>query len=295
MRYILARPFARSANISLTSLVALIGLFSPLTWGQIIISTPAVPYFEDFNDLSTNDATWTSNSTVAGIYAAGTSTITPSYRLQNTPKTSFGVNGVNSESDRALGISLIDNGSSDTVWYAMRFVNNTGVTLNSLSVSYYAERYWAYTDSATRFNEGFEFYGAVNPVITARPDGLEWVRQTSLDYTPAEGIVTDSPGNRFFSVSANAWSVDGNHPDYRTFITGTLAINGGLANGQEYWLLWGNAVFGLSKISDGIAVDDLTVTFATSAIPEPSAYAALAGMLMLALAGLRRRRVPAAC
>jgi hypothetical protein len=167
--------------------------------------------------------------------------------------------------------------------------------MRCVSVSYYAERYWAYLNSDFRLNEGFEFYGAVDPVITARPDGAEWVRQTGLDYTPAEGIVADSPGNRFFSASPNAWSVDGNHPDYRTFITGTLAIDGGLANGQEYWLLWGNSVFGLGKISDGIAVDDLTVTFSTSVIPEPSAYAAFAGLLTLALTGLRRRRAsPAA-
>jgi hypothetical protein len=296
MHFDYARSGSRPLNTSLVALV-LLGtiLGTSQATAQILISSPGSTYLEDFDDLSTDDASWSSNSTIAGLYAAGTPTITPSFRLQGTPKTSFGVNGVNIATDRALGISLIDNGNSTTVWYALRFINDTGVTLNSLEVGYYAERYWAYLDTGLRFNEGFEFYGAVNPAITARPDGAEWVRHAGLDYTPTFGIVAESLANRFFSASANAWSVDGNSGDYRTFISGTLAIDGGLADGQEYWLLWGNDVFGLGKISDGIAVDDLTVTFSTGVIPEPSSYAAFAGLLTLAVAGfLRRRASPAA-
>lgn len=252
---------------------------------QISITAADVALTQSFDSLSQNLSTWTSNSTLPGVYAGGTGQITPAYRDGSIAKTSYGVGG-----DRALGMSLMDNVNSDTVWYGFRYVNDTGVTLHSVEITYFVERYFGWKDEAYRFDEGFRVYTAVNPAITGRPEGPEWSRRESLEYHPPSGPVPDSAGTIF--EFSQYYYFDGNHADYRTERNAVLGIAGGLAHGEEYWIMFGNSVSEVvsgETNSDGIAIDDLSVTFSTTAIPEPASAAALLAAGALACAALRRR------
>lgn len=259
---------------------------------QISITAADVALTQSFNSLTTSVGSWTSNSTLTGVYAGGDGQITSAYRDGMTEKTSFGMNYTNPASDRALGMSLMNNINSDTVWYGFRYVNNTGLTLHSVEITYFVERFFGWADQATRFAEGFQVHTAVNPSITGRPEGPEWQRRAGLEYHPDFGPVSGSDGPA--TLFSGVYYFDGNHADYRTERNAVLTIGGGLAHGEEFWIMFGNTVSDVedgTTNADGVAIDDLSVTFSTAAIPEPASAAALLGLgaLVAVVAGRRAR------
>lgn len=261
---------------------------------QMSIESPGVALTQDFNSLGTNPSTWSSNSTLPGVYAGGDGQMTSGYRNNLIEKTSYGISYTNPASDRALGMSLLDNWDSSSVWYGFRFVNNTGETLFSVEISYAVERYYGWADEGTRFTEGFRFYTAINPVSESlgNPYDPEWQRRPSMEYHPVAGPVSGSDGPQ--TLHNGVYYFDGNHADYRTLITGTLNIYGGLADGGEYWIMLGNNVLDAAsplRNADGLGIDDLSVTFSTSlaAVPEPSTYVLFVGLGVLGLVLWRRK------
>lgn len=258
---------------------------------QISISAADVALTQNFDSLPTSGTgSWVSNSTLPGVYAGGDGQITPAYREGSIEKTSFGLNYTNPASDRALGMSLLGNINSDTVWYGFRYVNDTGSTLNSVAISYFLERFYGWADESTRFDEAFRVYTAVNPSTTGNPSGPEWMRQASLEQHPDLGPVPGSSGPA--TLGSGVYYFDGNHADYRTGLNAVLSIPGGLAHGEEYWIMFGNSVAevaGDKTISDGVAIDDLSVTFSAAAIPEPANAATLLAFGALASVARRRR------
>ncbi len=272
--------------------VAILMAVTGAVFAQFSITMADVPITENFNSLPRSGiSSWSSNETLTGVYAGGDSQITTGYRDGSIEKTSFGINFTNPASDRALGMSLLGNINSDTVWYGFRFVNNSRVTLHSVEIGYFVERYFGWADESTRFTEGFQVYTAENPSTTGNPSGPEWVRRTSLEFHPGPGPVPNSTGPA--TLSSGVYFFDGNNVDYRTERNATLAISGGLASGAEYWIMFGNSVAGVldgKTISDGVAIDDLTVTFSTAVVPEPASVAAAFGLLALVGAAVRRWR-----
>ena len=256
---------------------------------QLSISSDGETYTQDFDDLSSSYlSSWGNDSTLPGWFS-GKSSTTSAYRNTAFPVVSYGTSTVPGE--RALGMSLT--GNDDTVWLSARFTNDTGMVLNSFVVSYFVEQYYGFGDSNHRFAEGMQFWTAVDPAITGRPEGAEWHRHQALEYFPVESVVAGSTGNLGFSNFLGAEILNGNHSDYRTLVSGTVLLAGGVAPGETLFLMWGNSSYGNGDrlISDGIAIDDLSVTFssAATAVPEPSAGAIFGGLTVLGMAVSRRR------
>ncbi len=162
---------------------------------------------------------------------------------------SFGVAGVNPATDRALG-SIPTNALGDII-YGFQFTNNTGATINNLTISYTGEQYRrGGNTTAPTPPERLQLSYAVNPTSV-----------TSGTYTTVPSLDFNSP------QYGAAGALDGNATANRTAIAATaFNITGGLADGQTLIIRFTDANDAGSD--NGLAVDDFSVTFA--AVPEPS-------------------------
>ena len=95
-------------------------------------------YVQNFNSLAgSGTVNWTNNITLPGWYAAkgnadGTTYIGGSGTAATGSLYSFGTNGVNPASDRALGSVA----STSTAYaYGVRFINDTGLAATNITIS----------------------------------------------------------------------------------------------------------------------------------------------------------------
>ena len=204
------------------------------------------PYSQNFDSLSSSNATWTDSTSLTGWYAAYSSstltTITAGTGSSNTGSLySF---GATASSDRALGST--SSNTPGTIFYGARFFNDTGATISSLSVNYIGEQ-WRNGGNTTPQKLDFAYQiGATS--ITAGT----WTDVNSLDFT--------SP-----VATATLTALDGNASTNRISLSSSFT-GFSLAAGQEIWLRW-------SDINDagndhGLAIDNLQVS--TSALPGVS-------------------------
>jgi DNA/RNA endonuclease G (NUC1) len=215
------------------------------------ITTFGSPLTENFDTLAaTPTATplaWTDNSTIPGWY-----TNQATYRAidgnSNTGSVySFGSAG---STDRALG-SVGSSGTNDVYW-AVKFVNNTGGTITSLSVSYVGEEWRAGGCTPTPCTPAaqtvdFQYQVANTGVITdANIPSTNWLDHDPLDFTsPVTGTQTGVP-------------LDGNAAANRTALASTITFATPVNNGQEIWLRWKD--INHANNDHGLAIDDLSVT-----------------------------------
>jgi predicted extracellular nuclease len=231
-------------------LLAALAFAAPPVAAQILLTTPGVPYTQDFNTLAQTGLTnvWTNNVTpLVGWYAAfqtGTLTV---YRADTGSSNtgalySYGVAGTNPITDRALG--SVSSGTPVTIFYAVRFANNTGAPVGSLAIAYNGEQ-WRNGGNATAQKLTFEYQVAAPATITgANNPTTGWIGFPSLDFTGPIATVT-------------AGALDGNAAANRTALSATLTFLIPVAAGQEIWLRW-------RDINDtgndhGLAIDDLSV------------------------------------
>ena len=212
------------------------------------ITTLDAPLSENFDTLASagTNLAWTDNSTIPGWYSsratynAGTGSSTTGALY------SFGVAGTNPATDRALG--GLASGGTGTIFFGVRFVNNTGNTITSLDVSYNGEQ-WRKGGSSTTPDvaqtDDFQYQVANAGVITAiNTPTTGWVDHDPLDFTsPVFGSVT-------------ATALDGNAAANRTAKSSTITLTVG--PGQEVWLRWRD--IDNANNDHGLAVDDLVVT-----------------------------------
>ena len=215
------------------------GVTASLAAGTIALVTAGVAYTQNFDSLSnvsnstTNDLTiqgWGLSETGGGLfdndkYSVGTGS-------SNAGDTySFGAAG---STERALG--SIQSVTTVPVIGA-NFVNNTGLTLNSLLVSYTGEQ-WR--------------LGA-----TGRIDRLDF--QYSLDATDlTTGTWSDVDALDFASLSTSTvGALDGNAAANRASIS--QSINGlSILPGTQFWIRWNS--FDAAFADDGLAIDDFSIT-----------------------------------
>ena len=198
------------------------------------------PYSQEFNLLanSSTSNSWIDDSTILGWYANRTSYAAGTGSSNTGALYSF---GSVSASDRALG--SVASGTTGTIFWGVRFVNNTANTISSLNIGYVGEQ-WRNGSSTTTpsLAQKLDFQyqiGASN--LTSGT----WIDFDPLDFTsPIFGTTSSS-------------ALDGNAAANRTNLSASLS-NLALAPGQEIWLRW-------SDINDpnndhGLAIDDFNIS-----------------------------------
>ncbi len=206
-----------------------------------------------------------------GTKLAGTGTTATGLTASDGSATSGGIYsfGATGDLDRALG--AIASGTN-IMGFGFRLVNGTTDTVDSITVAFTQENWRSSTATTNTLASSFSFDQALVPAgfLTNIPS---FTAQTSLDLV----------GPPF--VAANGL-LNGNDPLNQAVRTFTFT---GLnwTPGQQFFLRW-------LDVNDtgsdaGLAIDNLSLTFTTVAIPEPTT----AGLGLIGLAGMlvaRRRR-----
>ncbi|HET9479554.1 MAG TPA: lamin tail domain-containing protein, partial [Pyrinomonadaceae bacterium] len=212
------------------------------------ITTLEAPLTENFDTLASTGTgiAWTDNSTIPGWYSSRVTYNSGTGSSNAGALYSFGVAATNPVTDRALG--SVGSGSTGTVFWGVRFVNNTGNTITSLDVNYNGEQWrTGGSSSATPSvaqTADFQYQVANAGVITAiNTPSAGWLDHDALDFT--------SP---IFGTAASA--LDGNAAANRTAKSSTITLT--VAPGQEVWLRWRDIDH--ANNDHGLAVDDLSVT-----------------------------------
>lgn len=206
----------------------------------INLSTVYSQNFDSLTNLGSNN-TWTDDSTIPGWYS-NRSTYTAGTGSSNTGSLySFGNAG---STERALG--SLASGTTATIYYGVRLINDTSNTINALNINYTGEE-WRNGGNTTPQRLDFQYQiGATN--ITSG----SWTDFDALDFTSP--IATSTAG-----------ALDGNAAADRTTLSSTLS-GLTLAPNQEIWLRWQD----LNDIGNdhGLGIDDFSVS-ATNAPPPP--------------------------
>ncbi len=210
------------------SLICL-GLINVPAWGQINLTTTGIAYTQDFNTLadtglsSVTPTGWAfseSGSNANNTYAANDGT-------NNAGNTySYGSTG---SPDRAFG-GLQSSSLVPTI--GAIFINNTGVTITSLAVSYFGEEWRCGT---TGRNDSILFQLSF--------DSSAWTRFPALDF-----------------VSPNVSTVgakNGNDSTNRRTVSSTIS-GFVIPQGMTFFIRWNDA--NASGADDGLAVDDFSLT-----------------------------------
>jgi hypothetical protein len=278
-RFVIYCKLSASLHRGLWTAVAVVSGFCAPVSGAISVSTVDQVYMEDFDSLrSSGNGSWDNDDTLTGWYSTWVSISAYPFGV-GYPLVSYG----SSSDDRALGMSL---GSTSYVTFGVALVNNTGSTIQSVSVSFYGEQWYSNT------NSGADPGGLAFRYRTGGSAGVGGIFTdvAALNYDPASGVISESGGN--YGLNGQGYYLtNGNHSDYRTLITHTFAIDGGWETGENLMLIWdASYAYPADRAPDGLAIDDLEVTFSTSAVPEPAAYGLYVAMVMAGMIGWRRRR-----
>src|SRR5215204_4531036 len=223
--------------IAAVSIWKLTPLSSALTNGGVMTSINS-PLTENFDTLAQSGTfmTWADNTTVPGWYSSR-STYNSGTGTSNTGSLmSYGKTPV---SDRALG-SLASVGTG-TVAFGTRLINNTGVTITSLNISYAGEQ-WRNGGNTTPQALEFQYQVVNSNAISNINDGA-WTTFNALSFTSLINTATSS-------------SLDGNLAANRAQKTASLTVN--VNQNQEIWLRWVD--IDDSGNDHGFGIDDLSVT-----------------------------------
>ncbi len=212
-------------------------LFAVTTNAQISISTNGTAFTQDFNTLAntgtnaitTLPAGWTFFETGSG----SNTTYTADNGGSNSGNTySY---GSTSATDRAIG-TLLSGSVTSTI--GASFINNTGLAINSIAISFAGEQ-WR--------------LGA-----TARPDRLEFQYSTNAT-TLLSGTYAAETNLNFTAptTTGTAGALDGNVTANRTNISFTIT-GLSISPGSTFWIKWND--FNATGADDGLAIDDFSIT-----------------------------------
>ena len=261
--------------------VALAGLVTSAASAQISINSTVFGYTQDFDSLTQSGTaiTWTNNASIDGSaglagWHANASTTPDPFQIIGTAGASTTTGQLKSYgystggTDRALG--TLPGDTSGAMRLAVQFVNNTAETFTGFSVSYDGEQ-WRSSSAVqnNNFTVAYQIFNAGAGSISA--SGYIIVPELEFN-TPNDG--------------GTAQSLDGNAAINRVAGISASISSIALAPGQELWIRWFDS--NSTGIDHGIAIDNFS--FSVSAVPEPSSFAALAGLGALGCVALRRRR-----
>lgn len=245
-------------------------LLASQSWAQsITITGTSLIYTQNFDGMT---STGPSSSTPTGWFvgAVGTGTngavsltvVTNSIGSATTGTNyNFGVAGVNPVTDRALG--SIASGTGNTRVSEARFFNDTGLTIDNLTLTYDGEQW---RDGGS---------GAVTNFLTVH------FSLDGINFTPmGDSFTFQGPKN-----TGTAGALDGNAAANRVAgISGSFATN--ILAGSTFYIRWVD--INNTGSDHGLAIDN--VILGASVIPEPSTLVLVgAGLLGFAVLGRRRR------
>ena len=238
-----------------TALQLLFLLTSFHCFSQVAITDPAEIYTQDFNSLSTvgldnSYATlpfgWTSKeygSNANMEYRADFGS------LAGGDLYSYGAELGSDSTERALG--SVGSGSNYNIHYGISFVNESSDTINSITLSYTGELWRVGNADRSTFNDTLHFSFSVNADSIDNP-GFTAFSELSF-VSPA------NPGD-----PRNQINVDGNASEQQVFIEQTIDVT--VAPNDTLWLKWFD--FNSSSFDDGLAIDDLALTFHTESMVD---------------------------
>lgn len=287
-------PLSLSRAIALTLVT---GLCAISAHGQVSYSVVDSTYTQNFDkvggysDSGVNSYTMVfgSNTTFAGWYASNVSWngTAFSYADVTSARVSIGSDSTvqslfifrpsasASRYEGALGSIPIDANSGGTIsreiggiYYGVQIVNNTTTTLTSFSFGYTGEQ-WGWGSS-----------GANALTVSYQIGGTD---MTSGAWVGVAGATFNSP--LFSNPTSGVSSLNGN--DVANQVTLAQTITGvTIAPGESIWIRFFDV--NNTGYDQGLAVDNFW--FTTSAVPEPSTYAVIAGVGMMLAAGWKRRQ-----
>lgn len=235
-------------------------LFFPITnaLAQISFTASGSSYTENFNALpNTPDGstiTWTDNSTISGFY------VSPSaVRVESSTSSMSNTGGpyiIASGTDRSIGSRASGTSPNNNIFIGVRFKNNTGLTLQSIQVSYYGEQ-WSIAENGVQANALFFHYQKSSSSITSLTSG-SWTAVSALNfsqlYTSAQSA--SMGGTACSGTSNQCLSLNGNLSSNRVLMT--TAFNVTLNPGDEIMLRWNDP--DNTSNDHHLQIDDLIVT-----------------------------------
>jgi len=210
---------------------------------QIVISTLGTPHSQNFDGMTTSDVDLFDEITGAlpGFHFlrefGNTNPNVGSADDGSGTAGGFKNYGQSLQLDRALG--LLPDATTGTMRTGIRFVNNSGLPINSIEVTYTGEQ-WRDNGSQSPQTMVFAYRADVNV----------------NDLT--SGVYTEVPALSFTSPTLGPFAseLDGNQAANRQTLTATFAVT--VNHGEEFMLRWEK----LDEFGDehGLSIDDLTVT-----------------------------------
>lgn len=237
--------------------------------GQIAVNSLASTYSEDFNSLpqhaSSQEVAWSDNSTLPNWFAENEDSETLNIRYGGTRHTggsserglySYGDRNV---SDMALGVITRD--ASGDITYGVKYHNQSGETINSVTVTYTGEQ-WRISNGQRPQVLGFSY-------LVSNADPTIAIPERTTGYTYVPELFFTSP--KFDTTGLNLGGstgtpLDGNVNENRVQIT--FSFNVTVANGDYLLFRWYKE--NSSKIEFGLAIDDLSVDFSSLSLSSLS-------------------------
>ena len=168
--------------------------------------------------------------------------------------------GASTSTDRAMG-SYTGSGNLNVAWGVV-FHNNSGQTISQVDVSFTGEQWaraettndmlhFSFVTSATEITDFIPAAGATPP---------NWNSEANLAFAAPLSPIGNTTGIfRFFDP------IDGNNEET---VSSTIAVN--VPNDHYLVLRWHDG--DVADKDAALGIDDLTVSFTATAVPEPSAF-----------------------
>ena len=226
-------------------------------WAQVSFIPASLTVTQNLNTLPTSgSATFSQNSTIAGIYAERTGTGTNI--TANNGSSNAGAlysYGTGTDADRALGSIGSSGAAAGSFTYGYRLKNETGSTITSLRVQYTGEQ-WRNSAAAAQ-TVAFSYLVSSAAITTttpatALPAGYNAV--TSLDFT--------SP-----ITAGTAGLLDGNAAANQSVKDVTFSVS--IPDGSEIMLRFYDPDH--TGSDHGLSIDDLKITAVTAGSGTPVA------------------------
>jgi hypothetical protein len=241
------------------------GMITHLSIGQVSINNLATTYTEDFNSLpqnaSSQEVAWADNSTLSNWYAENAESETLNIRFGGTRHTGGSSErglyayGDRNVSDMALGVITRD--LSGDITYGVKYQNQSGQTINSVTVSYTGEQ-WRISNGQRPQVLGFSYLVSNSDPTIATPE-----RTSGYVYVPELYFTAPKFDTTGLNLAGETGlPLDGNDNENRVQIT--FSFNLTLADGEYVLFRWYKE--NSPKIEFGLAIDDLSVDFSSTTL-----------------------------